>query len=402
MRTNSWRFYITPFLDSGEYGTEVEVTKDVVFNSLGTIQLSFDNSDYDIGILRNSNLSITMNNVLGAYSDVDVNESIFRYTRSNSKFRMTYRREENPNYAGMMVAGQTVLCTEVDVFVGLIDDNSAQTNLKDHLLPLSVLGYESLLDVAPVPTLANGDSVATTLYKLLNQTTITDYLTVALVNITPDEDQTIDDISPYEASTAKEAISDLLLASNSVLYIKDLVVYVVPRTATVAVQKTFYGQAALDGIENIISIDSVRSGFAKVFNYLTWQDDPTIIVEDGSSVSRYNIKAKEFAVGFFTNTTKIRTLLGAILDEFAIPKQEFVLATAVNYDTLALWFLDRVTVNYPLMVNGTCICGIAVCGEALLPTRLSNFYQDPPTDFKIIDIEINIKDSIIKFKLRKI
>ncbi len=410
MRVDSWRFYITPFLDSGAYGAELDVTKDVIFNSIGNLQLAFDNSDYNIGILRNSSLSVTFNNKEGFYSDVDVPESIFRFTRANSKLRITYSFEENPNYAGMMIAGQTWLCTETTVFAGLIDDNATASNVQDHKLPLSVLGYESLLDGAPVPysSISNGDSTKTTLFNLLNQSVITSYLTVDIANIVPSVNRNIDDKSPYQNQTARAAISDLLLASSSVLYIRNSTVYVAARTAGVTSQKTFYGQAALNGIENIISIDNIRTGFAKVFNYLTWQSDPTIIVSDAASILRYRTKHQEFDIGFFTNSTSIGALLAAVLAEFKDQKQEFVLTTQVDYQTLALNFLDRVTVEYPLMVTpgftgGTLpICGIAVCGVDFTPKRLSNFYIDPPADFKIMNIEINLQNSTIKFKLRAI
>lgn len=409
MRANSWRFYITPFLDSGAYGTEVEVTKDVVFSSLGSLQLAFDNSDFAIGILRNSSVSVTLNNREGVYSDVDAIESMFKHTRANSKFRITYSLEENPNYAGSMVAGQTWLCTEVDVFNGLIDDNSATMDLQNHLVALSVLGLESVFEAAPMPyaSIANGDSIATTIFNLLNQTAITKYLTVLVGNINPGASQTIDDITPYQNGSTRNALSDLLLASSSVLYIRNSTVYVAARTPTADVKKTFYWQGAVLGIENVLSIDNIRSGFAKIFNYLTWRDAPTVLVSDSNSVTKYGVKLQEFEIGFFTNTTKMGVLLAAILAEFKDPKQEFVLTTAVNHSVLDLQFLDRVTVDYPLMVlpaggQTLPICGQAICGVAYTPKRLSNFYLDPPTDFKIMNIEINLQQAIVKLKLRAI
>lgn len=410
MRASVWRFYITPFLDGGEYGTEIEVTKDVVFNSIGNLQLALDNSDYNIGILRNSNFAITLNNKEGYYSDIDVPESIFRFTRARSLFRLSYASDNNANYAGMIVAGSTVIAAETTIFEGLIDDNAAATNIQDHKLPLTVLGFESLLDNIPVnySTITNGDTTEVTLYKLLNQTAFTDYVTVDSGNINAGSDQIIDDKTPYENQTVRGAVSDLLLASSSVLYIVDNVLYISPRTAGVTSEKTFYGQAAFLGIENIISIDNIRTGYAKIFNYITWRETPSIIVQDADSVLTYGVKKQELSIGFFTNSGRISTLLAAILAEFKDQKQELVLTTAVDYTTLALQFLDRVTIDYPLMVvpgsigGALPIYGVTLYGAGTYPKRLSNFSVDPAADYKIINIETNIQNSTIKFKLRKI
>ncbi len=122
---------------------------------------------------------------------------------------------------------------------------------------------------------------------------------------------------------------------------------------------------------------------------------------------RYGVKKTALDIGFFTTGAKIEALLGAILVEFANPKQEFVLTTKVTYEVLALRFLNRVTIDYPLMVipdagHTLPVCGIVVCGVGILPRRLSNFNLDPPTDFKIMNIEVSVKTGEVKFKMRKI
>lgn len=410
MRAVSWRFYITPFLDTGEYGTEIDVTKDVDYSSMGTLSRALDNNDYDIGIIKNSNVGITLNNLDGKYSDIDTLESIFRFTRNNSKARITFSFEENGNIAGMMTAGQAVLSPEIEIFSGFLNDDAAQMSLNDHKIPFTILGKESLFDNEPVPfaSIANGDSVATTIYNLLNVPNITSFLTVSLMNIVPGQDQTIDDISSYQNKTIKDAISDLLLASSSILYILNDVIYVSARTPSISSKKTFYGEASANGVENILLIDSLTSGFAKIFNYLTWKSNPTIIKQNANSVAKYGAKKREFDVGFFTNSTKINNLLATILIEFKDPRQEFVLSTPIDTDVLGLQFLDRVTVDYPSIVvpadiGGTLpICGVAICGTDKLPHRVYNFSIDPPTDYKIMNISIDFQNASLLFKLRRI
>lgn len=410
MRAVSWRVYITPFKDDGTYGSEVDVTKDVDFTSMGTLQRELDNNDYDIGIIKNSNVTITLNNVDGKYSGVDTLESIFRFTRNRSKCRITFALEENGLICGMFRAGFAVLSTEQEIFSGFINDDAAVMSLNDHKIPFAILGKESLFDNEPVPfaALNNGDSVATTIFNLLNVPDITDFLTVHIGNITPGEDQTIDDVSSYQNKNVKDAISDLLLGSSSVLYIISDVIYVAPRTAGATSKKTFYGEASPNGAENISMIDKIVSGFGRIFNYLTWQSDPTIIVTDTVSTDKYTAKQRALDISFWSNATKIRNLLGAILTEFKVPKQEFILSTPCNFDVLALNFLDRVTIDYPSLIvpaviNGAFpICGTAICGSAQLPRRIYNFSVDPPADFKIMNIAINFQNAIMSLKVRRI
>lgn len=409
-RVNSWRFYITPFKDDGTYGTEIDVTTDIDFTSVGNITRELDNNDYDIGIIKNSSIVISLNNVDGKYSDVDVIESIFRYTRNRSLVRISFSYQENPNRAGMMVAGHDWLFEEQTIFQGFLNDDGAYQNLSDHKINFTVLGQESLFDNVTVnmDDISVGMNVARLIERMLNQTEITQFLTVDIANIVPGVSLNSDEIVSYTNKTVKEAVSDLLLLSSSILYIKDSVVYVAARTPTIDSKITFYGQAAINGIENIINIDSVKTGFDRVFNYLTWADDSSIVDSNAESIVLYKVKKREFNVGFFTDSAKILTFFAALISEFRFPKQEFNLTTAYNFETMGLNFLDRVTIDYPPIVvpgaiGGTLpICGQAICGEALLPKRLYNFSIDPPSDFKIMNISIDPKNGLITFRMRKI
>lgn len=406
---SSWRIYFTPLADADTYGDEIDVTEDVDFSSFGNLQKQLDNNDFDIGVLKNSNVTVSLNNLNGLYSDVDVIESMFRYTRNNSIVRITFSFEEVPNTCGMMIAGQTYLASEIEVFKGFLNDDSAQMSLSDHKVPFTFLGLESLFDNVPVgAVLNNGDGIATSIYNLLNQSQITQFLTIDLSNINPAVDQTVDDVSSYANQVVSQALSDLLLISSSVLYILNDTVYVTSRTPSSDVKKTFYGQASPNGTENIALIESISTGFSKIFNYLTWNNDPSIIVQDSGSILKYKIKNKEFNVSFFTDPTKIDVLLGNVLNEFKLPEQEFLLTTPIDYQTIALNLLDRVTVDYPPLVSPIDsstplpICGLAVCGQAIAPKRLYNFSIDPPSDYKIMNVEIDFQTALLIFKLRKI
>jgi CBS domain-containing protein len=90
-------------------------------------------------------------------------------------------------------------------------------------------------------------------------------LTVSIGNIDVAEEHLVDDITPFEDTTVKDALNKLLEASGAILYVKDDTVYVKPRAATTTDPVTFYGQASNIGIENLIDATSIRSGRNKMF-----------------------------------------------------------------------------------------------------------------------------------------
>jgi hypothetical protein len=48
---NKWRVYIKAFDDNGVYNADwEEVTDDVIFGEIGSINSDLDNTDYDIGV----------------------------------------------------------------------------------------------------------------------------------------------------------------------------------------------------------------------------------------------------------------------------------------------------------------------------------------------------------------
>ena len=84
-----FRVYINPFDDSGNYTSFQEITPDVDMKALKSISEKTDNTDFDIGIYRNNKFNLKVNNIDGKYSDVGVANSIFRFTRSNSKVKIS-------------------------------------------------------------------------------------------------------------------------------------------------------------------------------------------------------------------------------------------------------------------------------------------------------------------------
>lgn len=402
---NLWRIYIKPFDDLGSYAADwIDVSNDVDWKALGSIAQDLDNTEYDIGIYRNSNFKLQLNNSGGLYSDVGNQTSIFHYKRTDSLVRVTWQQGPMP-VCGIAKTGQSTLTEEIDIFVGLLNDDSATMSIKTQKISFTVLGRESIFlrTIVPFGSISNGDLLSDVLYACLNQTKITTILTIDPANIEVGIDTEIDSIASLQNKTVQEGLNKLLLATNSVLYIEDDAVFIQPRTESVDFEYYFYGQASPNGPENVSLIENIKNGIARTFNFFTWKDTTNSVTNTDSSV-KYGARKKEIDFEFITDTAKRDDIMEALLDEFGLPKQEFDLETPLNHQSIDIGLLAKVSVDYPTIYLGSNlpICGIAICGEAVLPIAKWDFRIDPLDGYKVIGRAINIKEATITFKLRAV
>ncbi len=407
-RQNVWRVYINPFDDQGVYSGWVEVTKDVVFDQMGSISENLDNTDYDIGIFRLGAFALSLKNEDGKYSDVDNVKSLFHYRRTGTQVKVTWEVEaEGGPICGMAEAGNSWLSEEQEVFKGILNDDSTSQDVDSNQIKFSAIGRETLFqnEIVQTGSVSNGDLFSEALYTILNQQVVTLLLGVAAENINCANDQEIDDASKLEGKTILEAINLLLFASNSILYISDDTINVAPRDASDDVLGTFYGQGSSLGRENIASIKNVKNGIAKVFNYLIWSDTLTS-VQDDTSTGLYGVQKKDISFDFITDNTKRRSIMQAIVDEFKYPEQEFDLSTPIDFNNVGLKLLNKCSIDYPTVYipndNPPAICGIALCGNWYTPKALWDLTINPLDDYKIINRSIDIKNSMMKFRMRKV
>ncbi len=405
---NRVRAYIQPYLSDGTRGDWLDVTNDVLLDSLGALATNLDNTEYDIGIYRSSNLTLKLRNQHGRYSEASSSDSIFLVRRSGALFKVTWSYTEDPPYAGVArVEDGYYMAPEVDIFVGIINDAPTKMSLSDLIVNFLVLGKESLFQRAIVPfgTISNGDLVSEVIYNCLNQDSITELLTIDQANIVPGLDQAIDSIASLQNQTVQESLNKLLLASNSVLVVEDAVVFVKPRTASVSVAYEFFGQGSVDGAENIAELNDISNGVSRVLNFITWRGT-TLVSDEETSIDEYGAIKKEVEFEFFTDNTKRQNILAALTDEFSLPKQEFFILTRLNYDTLDLNLLDQVSVDFPLIAltqdPEVPLWDIAIEGVASTPKTLSSFFILPDDTYKLISRSVDFTNGMIKFRLRRI
>jgi hypothetical protein len=411
MATNKWRVYIKPLISDGVYGAYQEVTRDVDFSALARIEQNLDNTQYDIGIYRNNNVTLRLDNRQGFYSDVTHSKTIFKYARGNSLVKITWEIEDDgADIAGTAIAGHFFASEETTVFVGLLNDETAKMDLTNHQIEFSLVGRESVFDKAIVPIASITDGVtllSEVIYASLNQSIITSVLNVSALNIALGVDVVIDAKADLENVTVRDMLNDLLLISNSVLKISDDDIVISGRDAASSVSFSLYGQGSKLGEENIASIMNIRSGLNRVFNYISWSNAPISSVSDEVSTGRFGVRARDLSFSFLTNPQSISKVIGAIQTSFSMPRQEMDLTTPLNYDTLALGLLNRVQIDYPVVLaayesNQIPVCGFFKSGVGVLPKDLWGFRIGFESPYKIIGRSIDMKNAMVLLKLRAI
>jgi len=403
-----FRTFLIPFNDDGTYGEELEITSDTNFSSINKVKQKLDQNEFKVGVLTYNDLNLKLRNEHGKYSDPTVPESIFRFRRGGSIFRLYWEIADHPPYCGIAIAGDTFLSETKLVYEGLINDDATRTNIKDQNTSLKVLGLESIVSSIEVPIgdLSIGQTFSNAIYEILNQSTITDFITVDQANISVGFETTLDSIGHFESNTGKEALDELLLISNSILYIKDRILYVTGRIATTDIQHNFHGPASLTGIENLISISDIRTGLSKTFNFWTWKDQ-AFNVSNSSSIQKFGVKKNEVGAESITNTTKQQNILAALSTEFGDPKESFNIKTPIDYETMELFFLDKINIDYPTVYvasegDNIPVYEISKYDVAVYPIPESTLTIDVNRNFKILGVIIDIKNQIMQFNIKEV
>ena len=404
------RTYIKPFDLSGNYVADfIEVSDDVI--SVGNVEISVDNSDFEVGIIKNSSLKLRLKNDDGKYSDVGNLSSIFGTKRKDTIVRVTWDRLDNPLICGFFQPGNTPLGSETIVFEGLLNDVSGVANIKDQNLDFVVLGYDSKLQEIEVPF---GDLDATMDYEeiilaCVDQAPFNTFVTVSAGNINCAVNHVVDSVDELENKTVLEALKLLLSNSQSVLYINnDNELIVSARTPSASLKKTFYGQASIQGVENIIDIQTYRDGVNRVKNFWTWKDT-TLKQSDATSVDRYGVQKVELDSPLIdaASTSKINDILSAYRTDFKDPKVEMQLVVPLELDTLGLNILDRINIDYPTVfeVVGDSVLpryGLAVYGESRYGFARFNLIISTDTNFKILGKKFSVTNNVVTYKIREI
>ena len=193
-----FKVYIKPFKEDGDYEAEwVDVSDDVELSGVSVAKQSLDSNEYDVGVFRNSGVTLALTNIAGKYSDVGEPGSLFKFRRSNSLVRITWQIMHHDVKCGFFTCGNVALSDEVTIFEGLLDDRALKQGAEEQNLKFKVLGKEAILDETLVDfsVLSNGDTFEQIIFKLLDQDQISEVLTVDALNINCQTDIAVDDVT---------------------------------------------------------------------------------------------------------------------------------------------------------------------------------------------------------------
>lgn len=392
---------------------ETEITDYIDYNGIATISESSDSSPFDVGVFKYSHLKFKLNNVDGIFSNVGTSRSIFKYTRRNSRFRITWDLNDDGPICGIAICGNAFLSEEIDLFWGLLNDDATTMDLRDNFINFQARGMDSLLDNYLVPDTFNPgfNAFITVLADIFSEASAS--LGVFLTGIISDipaatQAIAIDDPTQLRGLTIKAALDRLLLIGNlSLSAFRDyLYVFVNEFQAGDTQVKTFYGQGSELGIEDIISISNIKEGLNKTFNTWIWKSTSTNSV-DSSSVSLYGAREKELDDSMITTTGTREDILDLLLAQYKLPNQEFDLTVPLTYPNMELKVLDLIGIDYPTVYRARTggnvpIYGVAKYGTAVYPDGDFSFEINPTDNYKIFSRKINTKNQTVTFKVRKV
>ncbi len=223
------RVTITPLFYEGEYGSEVDVTKDIdisgfVQENIGSIKREIDNGDYDFGVFTFGAITLKCFNDEGLFSAPEDSRSMFKYKRDLARVIIKYVGLNNVEHL---------------LFEGLINEDTTRDedlpddDFKTGIVRFRVLSLDSIFRHVKVAggAVATGVSISDAIKQILNTTAITNILTFDPAKINVQNDVVINNGDHFTGMAVKEALDELLLAANSILIVDDTnTIIVTPRT----------------------------------------------------------------------------------------------------------------------------------------------------------------------------
>ena len=391
------------------YSDFVDITGDVLQTSLSKIKQSLEEDEFDVGKITFDNIKLVLRNEDSTYSEASNATSIFELTRDRSIVRIVWDINSFGNSCGNCACGLTFLSAPRTVFEGLIEENSAKFDVRSQNVTFTVLGKDSVInrEGTPFSSLAVSQDANTLLFNILNQTAITQFFTVDLANINCNNNFIPDSIAHLEGTTALEAIQDILLIANSILFVKDGAIFIQSRASSVDSQFVFYGASSNEGIENIINISNYGIGLNRTFNAWVWEDT-AIERSFADSIQQYGRREKEIFSQLITNTAKINVILESYLQEFGFPKTELTLSVPMYTPIVDLGFLDKVNIDYPSEV----LLRIDETASKYEQARydsgfdynriINSLFISISQEWKILNKGINVRKQRIEYKVREV
>lgn len=384
-----YKVYFTPRLALNTYGSEVEVSANII--STSAMKKSIDAADFDIGIFYYGDVKLKIDNYSGKFSDQYDTRSLFPYGRDLAKVRVTYNDKDG----------------ETTVFNGLVDDKATKFNFEKEEVSLVCPSSDSVLRSVRVAadTVSDGQTAQAAFKALLNKSEITSVLNYDETLINPSSNITIDQGGKFDNIPTRDAIARLLVATNSVFLITDTnKMKVAPRTFNDKVAISFYGPFSKRGNQNILSLKKYNDGKQRQFTVVKVGDQTSI---QTAYVEDYGYRQKTISnLDFVTTDSTELAIANALSDEFKFPKIECEVEVKTSF-AKNINLLDPVKVDYPLRLvpdnKFMPVIGATKIGDAdkKLPFQYGSSRIIWQATFKVIEIKENVKSFTSIVKLRQ-
>lgn len=391
------------------YSEYKDITEDVLESSFSSLKQTLESDNFNVGKITFDNMKLSLRNEDSAYSEAKNATSIFPLKRDQSVIKIDWNINSYPEACGNTPCGLTFLSTKRTLFKGLLEENSAKFDVQSQDVVFKILGIDSIINKEPTPfsSLVLGDDANQLVYKILNQPNITKFFTVDIANIDVKNNFIADAIDHLEDTNCLESLQDILLVANSIMFVKDDIVYVKERAETADSQFTFYGNSSNLGIENISSISEYGIGLNRTWNFWQWTGTNTNVFF-ADSVDTYGELKKEIQSDLITDNAKIITVLNSYLSEFGFPKTELTLSVPMYTEIVDLGFLDKVNIDYPSEVLPSLSDSVSKYGQAKYDSGfkynkvINSLFISISQNWKILNKSVKAKQQTIEFKIREV
>lgn len=395
------RGYIHTYLKrrkpDGSYDADwLDVTR-FVDGGVSQISQRLDSQDFDVGVVTIGNMTIRFNNREGRFAEPWDCRSLWAAyeTRHLSKIKVEagYLDENNSKIPEV-------------AFHGLIEDRGTRMDASD-TVTVTVLSRESVFGLVTVPagSLSSAALASDAIFNLCSRGEVVEHITVDLANINPANDIVIDSPSDFDARKLDQVLSDIMLLTNSVLYIDgDGTLIVRDREPSRRVKHTLRLRAA-DGLpDNVYGISGYNSGRQRVKNFWQWSGSAITAKSPAHNLKKFGVTKKVVSIQAVADADTRLSVLEALRDEWQYPKRELEVVT--DYLANEVTFYDMVVCDIRPTLSPSPdglmpVAGSCVAGEAVCPVFVSGLHFEPVIGFKILAITHDLSSFRTTLKLRE-
>lgn len=376
------------------YGSAIDVSDHIAIDGIDSISESIDSTDYDIGIFTFGDIQLRGINEDGYFNIPDDYRSIFRYSRDLCKVEVQFENTDG----------------DLIVFNGLINDEATDIDATAMTINFKVLSRDSVIRTTNVATntVTNGMTTTAAFGVILDTAAITAVLTYDVANVNPASEIIIDDGTVFDNMPTRDALLNLLVATNSVMLIDGSGNIIIrdrsPSVLTDTIHE-LYGPYDIKGRENIVTLQAYNTGKQRMFNAVNVNG---IEAQNLPLIETFGYRKKDLTFTWITDDAKSLAIAEELLSEFSAPKIEFEVVVP-SYVAKSNGLLDLFSVNYPLRVRpypGSFlpIVGITKIGSTneVLPQVHGSFSIDPNLGFKLIEKTEDPTSFLTTLKLRQI